>query len=143
MARTLIAEIVTPESILYTNEVQMVVATTPTGEVGILPLHTPYVTTLAPGEVRLRFGDGAADWEYFSISGGYMQVHEDKVIILANAAVPVSQIDTTRAAESVALTEARMKELPVDSEEREEIARDLDWRKTQLAVAERRGGSKR
>ena len=71
----------------------MVVASTPDGEIGILPLHAPIVTTLAPGEVRLRFGDGAADWEFFSISGGYLQVHEDKVIVLADAAVAVSQID--------------------------------------------------
>ena len=73
-----------PRSILYTNEVQMVVATTPDGEIGILPLHAPIVTTLAPGEVRLRFGDASADWEFFSIAGGYLQVHEDKVIVLAD-----------------------------------------------------------
>jgi F-type H+-transporting ATPase subunit epsilon len=142
MARTLIAEIVTPESILYTNEVQMVVASTPEGEIGILPMHAPIVTVLAAGEVRLRFGDGAADWEFFSISGGYLQVHEDKVIVLADNAIPVSQIDTARAAESKALIIERIKELPVDSEERNEAMRDLDWNETQLKVAERRGGAK-
>jgi F-type H+-transporting ATPase subunit epsilon len=142
MARTLIAEIVTPESILYTNEVQMVVASTPEGEIGILPMHAPIVTVLAAGEVRLRFGDGAADWEFFSISGGYLQVHEDKVIVLADAAIPVSQIDTVRAAASKALIMERLKELPADSEEREEAIRDLDWNETQLKVAERRGGAK-
>jgi len=141
MARTLLAEIVTPEAILYTNEVQMVVATTPTGEIGILPLHAPIVTTLAPGEVRLRFGDNAADWEYFSISGGYLQVHEDKVIVLADNAVSVSQIDSGRAKESAELIEARLGELPAEaSEERDEMIRDLDWAKTQLKVAERHGG---
>ncbi len=141
MARTLLAEIVTPESILYTNEVQMVVVTTPAGELGILPLHAPLVTTLAPGEVRLRFGDGAADWEFFSISGGYMQVHEDKVIVLADAAVAVSQIDAARAEESCQLIAERLKELPVDAEdERAEMIRDLDWHQVQLQVAKRRGG---
>ncbi len=141
MARTLLCEIVTPESILYTNEVQMVVATTPAGEVGILPLHAPIVTTLAPGEVRLRFGEGAADWEFFSISGGYLQVHEDKVIVLADAAVAVSQIDPARAKESCELIGARIAELPVDAEdERAEMARDLDWQELQLRAAEKRGG---
>lgn len=142
MARTLLCEIVTPESILYTNEVQMVVATTPSGEVGILPLHTPIVTTLAPGEVRLRTGDGAADWEFFSISGGYLQVHEDKVIILADAAVAVSQINAARAKESMELIEARLAKLPVDAEdERAEMVRDLSWQKIQLKVAEKRSGT--
>jgi len=140
MARTLLCEIVTPEAILYTNEVQMVVATTSDGEIGILPLHAPVVTTLAPGEVRLRFGDGAADWEFFSISGGYLQVHEDKVIVLADNAVSVSQIDSARAKESAALISERLAELPPEAEDqRAEMIRDLDWTQTQLRVAERRG----
>jgi F-type H+-transporting ATPase subunit epsilon len=139
MARTLLCEIVTPEAILYTNEVRMVVATTPEGEIGILPLHAPIVTTLAPGEVRLRFGDAAADWEFFSIAGGYLQVHEDKVIVLADAAVPVSQIDAGRARESADLIKERLGELPVESEERENLLRDLNWAEVQLRVAEKRG----
>jgi len=141
MARTLLAEIVTPESILYTNEVQMVVATTPKGEIGILPLHAPIVTTLAAGEVRLQFGDGAADWEYFSISGGYLQVHEDKVIVLADNAVAVSRIDVERAKASAELIKARLAELPPEAEEeREAMTRDLDWAQAQLTVAKRRSG---
>ena len=139
MARTLICEIVTPESILYTNEVQMVVATTPEGEIGILPLHAPIVTTLAAGEVRLRFGDSSADWEFFSIAGGYLQVHEDKVIVLADAAVPVSQIDAERARESADLINARLVELPAECDERDNLLRDLNWTEAQLRVAEKHG----
>ena len=139
MAHTLLCEIVTPESILYANEVQMVVASTPEGEIGILPLHAPLVTTLAPGEVRLRFGDNASDWEFFSIAGGYLQVHEDKVIVLADAAVAVSQIDCVRALESKALIEARLAELPAEaSDERDEMMRDLSWQEQQIKAAERR-----
>jgi len=140
MARTLIAEIVTPERILYTNEVRMVVATTPEGEVGILPLHSPLVTTLAPGEVRLQYGDGAADWEFFSVSGGYLQVHEDKVIVLADQACSVSQVDKARAAESIELIKARLEELPAEAdEERAEAIRDLEWAEQQMKAVEKRG----
>ena len=140
MARTLLCEIVTPEAILYTNEVQMVVATTSQGEIGILPLHAAAVTTLAPGEVRLRFGDNATDWEFFSIAGGYLQVHEDKVIILADRAVSISQIDASRAKDSAELITARLSELPLEAEdERAQMVRDLDWAQTQLKLAERRG----
>lgn len=143
MARTLIAEIVTPERILYSNEVRMVVATTPTGEVGILPLHAPIVTQLAAGEVRLQVGDGAADWESFSVSGGYMQVHEDKVIVLADAAVSVSQIDKARALESKELVSARLDGLPEEAdEEREECMRDLMWCDLQLKAVEKHGSSR-
>jgi len=140
VARTLLCEIVTPESILYTNEVQMVVATTAEGEIGILPLHAPIVTTLAPGEVRLRYGDNASDWEFFSINGGYLQVHEDKVIVLADAAVPVSQIDPVRAKESAEYIKERLSELPAEAEdEREAMIRDLNWAQIQMRVAEKRG----
>lgn len=140
MARTLMCEIVTPERIVYENEVQMVVATTTMGEIGILPMHAPLVSTLAPGEVRLKFGDSAAEWEVFSIAGGYIQVHEDKVIVLADAAVSVSQIDKARAAESKALITSRLEALPDDAlDEREECIRDLEWCDTQLKAAEKHG----
>lgn len=140
MARTLLCEIVTPERIVYENEVQMVVATTTTGEIGILPMHAPLVSTLAPGEVRLKFGDAAADFEVFSISGGYIQVHEDKVIVLADAAVSVSQIDKARASESKALIKERLDALPAEAaDERAEYLRELKWFDTQIKTAERHG----
>ncbi|NTW29342.1 MAG: ATP synthase F1 subunit epsilon [Coriobacteriia bacterium] len=135
---TLLCEIVTPESILYTNEVQMVVAMTTGGEVGILPMHVPFVAVLAPGEVRLRFGDSASDWEFFSVSGGYLQVQEDRVIILADDAIHVSAIDGARARESVELIKARLEALPSEAErERAEMIRDLNWAETQVRLAEK------
>jgi len=138
MARTLLCEIVTPERIVYENEVRMAVAMTTTGEIGILPLHAPLVSTLAPGEIRLKFGDDTADWEAFSVSGGYIQVHEDKVLVLADAAVPVSQIDAERARESRSLIEQRLASLPEDAvDERAECVRDLDWCNIQLKAAEK------
>ncbi len=139
MARTLLCEIVTPERIVYDAEVQMVIAMTSTGEVGILPLHAPLVTVLTPGELRLKVGEGAADWESFAIAGGYMQVHEDKVIVLADDALAVSQIDRARAMESAERIKARLAELPADAtDERSECERDLAWCEMQLRAAEKR-----
>lgn len=138
MARTLICEIVTPERVVYSNEVRMAVAMTTTGEIGILPLHAPLVSTLAPGEIRLQYGDAASEWETFSVSGGYIQVHEDKVLVLADAAVPVSQIDPARARESKASIEQMLAQLPEDAvDERAECARDLDWCDLQIKAAEK------
>lgn len=141
MARTLLCEIVTPERVVYQNEVQMVVATTTMGEIGILPMHAPLVSTLAPGEVRLKFGDAAADYEVFSISGGYIQVHEDKVLVLADAAVQVGKIDQQRAKEAKALAEKRLAELSEDAtDERAEFMRDLQWYDLQLKAVEKHRG---
>ena len=138
MARTLLCEIVTPERIVYSNEVRMVVAMTTTGEIGILPLHAPLVSTLAPGEVRLKIGDGPADWEHFALAGGYVQVHEDKVLVLADQAVAASQIDRERALESLERVKARLAELPAEAEdERSECERDLMWCEMQLKAADK------
>jgi F-type H+-transporting ATPase subunit epsilon len=139
MARTLICEIISSERIVYTNEVEFVVATTTMGEIGILPLHAPMVTTLAPGEVRVRFG---SDWEWFAVSGGFMQVHEDKVIILADDAVSASQLDAARAEKAIELTRERMaslKEQDRDHPELDTCQSDLAWCEAQVAVAKRRG----
>lgn len=140
MARTLLCEIVTPERIVYNNEVRMAVAMTTTGEIGILPLHAPLVSALAPGEIRLQHGDSASDWETFSVSGGYIQVHEDKVLVLADQAVPVSTIDAQRARDSKTAIEERMASLPDEAvDERAECARDLEWCDLQIKSAEKHG----
>ncbi len=139
MARTLLCEVITPERILHSSEVRMVVAMTTAGEVGILPLHAPLVTTLAPGEVRLQYGEAANEWEVFSIAGGYMQVHEDKVIVLADQAIAISNIDKARALESKERVMAELAELPVDAEDRRaECERELLWCDLQLKAAEKR-----
>ncbi|MCE5203465.1 MAG: ATP synthase F1 subunit epsilon [Coriobacteriales bacterium] len=139
MARTLMCEIVTPERIVYTNEVEMVVAPTLLGEVGVLPLHAPMVTVLVPGELRVRYNDNK-DVEWFAISGGYMQVHEDKVIVLADNATHSSQIDIDRARQAKEHLEERMREIKaMTAEERDgldECEFDLAWCEAQLKVAE-------
>lgn len=136
MARTLLCEIVTPERIVYNHEVQMVVAMTTTGEIGILPLHAPLVSTLETGEIRLKLGEAASDWEAFAVSGGYVQVHEDKVLVLADAAVAVSQIDATVARESLEAIERRLTEISPESEdERAQCMKDVNWYQCQLRAA--------
>jgi F-type H+-transporting ATPase subunit epsilon len=140
MARTLLCEIVTPERIVYTQEAVFVVAPTTDGEVGIMPLHQPIVAALKPGEVRVQYGD-EKEWEWFAISGGYLQVHEDKVIILADDAVNASHIDAERAKHSLDLATARKNELSgreVDDVELSAIERDLAWAEMQMSIAAKR-----
>jgi len=142
MARTLLCEIVTPEKIVYTNEVEMVIAPTLDGEVGILPLHAPLVTVLRPGELRVRYND-SKDVEWFAVSGGYLQVHQDKVIVLADAAEHASRVDVERARKAKELAEQRMAEMKqkplMEREDMTECEEDLKWCEVQLQVAERRG----
>jgi len=134
MERTLLCEIVTPERIVYTNEVKMVIAPTIDGEVGILPLHAPLVSALRPGEIRVRHADDEVEW--FAVSGGYIQVHEDKVIILADHAAAASQIDLERERRALELAKQRMDELPHEAPEAEINACELElkWCEVQLEV---------
>ncbi|MBE0476170.1 MAG: ATP synthase F1 subunit epsilon [Coriobacteriia bacterium] len=135
--RTLLVEIVTPERIVYASEVRMVVAPTVDGEVGILPLHAPLVSALRPGEVRVRHSDDEVEW--FAISGGYIQVHEDKVIVLADDAVPSSQVDFERARAGAEHAQQRLAEIAAgDSAEADRCERDLKWCEAQIKAGGKR-----
>jgi len=130
MARTLIVELVTPEKIVYTNEVEMVIVPTLDGEVGILPLHAPIVAVLKPGEVRVKIDDTV---EWFAVSGGYVQVHQDKVIILADDAVAASQIDVERARQAKDVAKLRLSEIAAGADA-DTLERDLRWAEVCISV---------
>lgn len=137
MERTLLCEIVTPERIVYANEVRMVVAPTIDGEIGIMPLHAPLVSALKPGEIRVMHGDDKVEW--FAIAGGYIQVHEDKVIILADHAASSSQIDAERARQALESARQRMEEIAADDDaELNACVADLNWCEAQINVAGKR-----
>jgi F-type H+-transporting ATPase subunit epsilon len=90
-------EIVTIERQLYSEDVDMVVAPGVEGEMGILPHHTPVLTALKEGVLRVKRG---GQEELFAIGGGMMQVLPDKVIVLADAAEYSDEIDLARAEEA-------------------------------------------
>jgi len=90
-------DIVTAERVVYSEEVDIVVAPGVEGELGILPHHTPLMTTLRVGELRVRKGE-----EEFSmaVSGGFLEVRPDRIIVLADAAERAEEIDLSRAEEA-------------------------------------------
>src|SRR3954451_16838283 len=90
-------EIVTAERVVYEDDVDMVIAPASDGAVGILPHHAPLLTTLQIGELRVKKG-GAE--ESLVIVGGFMEVSNDKVTILADAAEHAEDIDVQRAEEA-------------------------------------------
>jgi F-type H+-transporting ATPase subunit epsilon len=90
-------EIVTPERLAYSDEVDSVVLPGSEGEIGVLPHHAPLVSMLGVGELRIRKG-GAE--ESFAIVGGFLQVRPDKVVVMAETADLASEIDLERAQEA-------------------------------------------
>jgi F-type H+-transporting ATPase subunit epsilon len=90
-------EIVTPERLAYSDEVDAVVLPGSEGEMGVLPHHAPLLATLGIGELRIRKG-GAE--EAFAIVGGFVQVRPDKVVVMAETADMASEIDIEKAQEA-------------------------------------------
>lgn len=111
LKKKLICEVITPEKIVFRGEVDMVIAPAIEGEVGILPLHAPFFTQLAIGELRVKFTeDGKEKEEYIAVHGGFMEVFEDKVIVMASAAELAREIDIERAKRAAEKAEALLRE---------------------------------
>ncbi|MDF2735987.1 MAG: F-type H+-transporting ATPase subunit epsilon [Chloroflexota bacterium] len=93
----ILLEIVTPERLAYSDEVDSVVLPGSEGEMGVLPHHAPLVSTLGIGELRIRKGGTE---ESFAIVGGFVQVRPDKVVVMAETADMASEIDLEKAQEA-------------------------------------------
>ncbi len=83
MAEKLELEVVTPDRLVVKEPVDIVMAMGALGEFGILPNHIPFLTTLQPGELRYRKD---SQLEYMAVTGGFAEVSNNKVTILAEAA---------------------------------------------------------
>jgi F-type H+-transporting ATPase subunit epsilon len=131
---TLRLEIVTAERQTFADDVDVVIAPGVEGQLGILPHHAPLMTMLQSGELVVKKGKEEI---YLFISGGFLEVRPDKVIILADACERCEEIDIARAEEAKRRSEERFKSLsPEMDHARAEIA--LRRSLTRLRVAERR-----
>ena len=90
-------DIVTAERADYSEEVDIVIAPGVEGQLGILPHHAPLMTTLQPGELLIRKGGEELS---VAISGGFLEVRPDRIIVLADAAERADEIDLARAEEA-------------------------------------------
>jgi F-type H+-transporting ATPase subunit epsilon len=90
-------EIVTPERLAFSDQVDAVFCPGVEGELGVLPHHAPLLSMLGVGELRIRKG---SDEEFFAIAGGFVQVRPDKVVVMAELADLSSEIDLEAAEEA-------------------------------------------
>lgn len=100
-------DIVTAEREVFSDDVDEVVAPGVEGQLGILPHHAPLMTMLLPGELLVRKG---GEEFYLAISGGFLEVRPDRIIVLADAAERVEEIDVARAEEAKRRAEERLSE---------------------------------
>jgi F-type H+-transporting ATPase subunit epsilon len=98
MANTIKVDIVSAEEQIFSGEAYMVFAPAVMGELGIAPRHTPLISPLKPGEIRLDVGDGKE--EFFLISGGILEVQPHLVTVLSDTAIRADDLDEAAAMEA-------------------------------------------
>jgi len=96
--KTMKFEIVTPERVVLKEDIAQITVPTREGEITVLPKHIPLVSILKPGVIEAKKEDGAT--EIMSVSGGFIEVLRDKVVILADTAERAEEIDIDRAEEA-------------------------------------------
>jgi F-type H+-transporting ATPase subunit epsilon len=134
MMTRLAFEIVTAERVVYSQEVDVVVAPSVDGQLAVLPQHAPLMTMLQPGEILVRMGE---EEQSMFVSGGFMEVIGNRVTVLADTAERAEEIDTARAEEARQRAHERIA-LP-SSEADQERARAAMMRSLmRLRVAEKR-----
>ena len=116
MAEKLKLEMVTPYKQVLSEEVDEIVMPGQMGELGILPGHTPLLTTLKVGEFSYRKGGSSF---HVAVNWGYVEVEDDTVIVLAETAEPADDIDMARAKAALGRAEDALKKLsPEDKDYR-------------------------
>jgi F-type H+-transporting ATPase subunit epsilon len=125
-------ELVSPERILYSGEAEMVIArTTGGGDIAFLTGHAPFIGALAIWPVRIKTSGG--DEEVAAVHGGFVEVRDDRVIILSDVAELASQIDADRARRAKEHAEEQLR-----SQDGEGGEADLERADVRLQVAEAR-----
>jgi F-type H+-transporting ATPase subunit epsilon len=125
MAMTLHVDIVSAEKSLYSGTAEVVIAPGERGELGIYPRHTPLLTTLKPGSVRIKVPDQAEE-ELVYVSGGILEVQPHVVTILSDSAIRGTDLDEAKALESKRAAEDAMKDK----------AATLDYAQAQVELAQ-------
>lgn len=109
----LILEIITPEKVVYKDEIDEAVVPTVDGEIAILPSHINLLTQINPGELIIKKG---STQQYLAITGGFLEVRENKISILADYAVKAQDIEVARAMEAKKRAEKIMSEKASDND---------------------------
>jgi len=134
MAITLKLEIITPESKVYSEDVDMVTLPGIEGEMGILPNHVRLMTQMVPGEMIVR-KDGQD--RFMAVGDGIIEVTGDQVSIVTNMAIAVENIDEAKVEEARQRAAARLRE-KISSEEVASVNASLARSLAQLQVKRRR-----
>ncbi|MBL0087115.1 MAG: F0F1 ATP synthase subunit epsilon [Ideonella sp.] len=109
---TIHVDVVSAEASIFSGEAKFVALPGEAGELGILPRHTPLITRIRPGAVRIEKADG--DEEFVFVAGGILEVQPGTVTVLADTAIRGHDLDEAKATEAKRLAEEAMKNAKSD-----------------------------
>lgn len=137
MANTIPFALITPLSVKFDGEAELVIAVGTEGEVGILPSHAPFLTALRPGVLRANVRDagGATRRLELACSEGFMQALPGKVTVLADAALDHDEIDIAQARADLAAAQDEQKAAGGDLAAQRRAQAKIDFANARLAVA--------
>jgi F-type H+-transporting ATPase subunit epsilon len=104
MANTIHVDVVSAEEQIFAGEAEFVALPGEAGELGIYPMHTPLITRIRPGSVRIKVPGKAQD-ELVFVAGGLLEVQPKSVTVLADTAIRGADLDEAKAAEAKRLAE--------------------------------------
>jgi F-type H+-transporting ATPase subunit epsilon len=130
---TLKLEIVTPEGVTYSEDVDMVTLPGSEGEMGIYPNHVPLMTQVVAGEITAR---RSGRDEFLAVGEGFVEITGDRVAVLTDMAIKAENIDEAKAEEARRRAEARLAE-KLDDEEAAHVSAALAHSLAQLKVKRR------
>jgi F-type H+-transporting ATPase subunit epsilon len=110
---TLHVDVVSAEESIFSGEATFVALPGEMGELGIFPRHTPLITRIKPGAVRIRRADTGEE-EFVFVAGGILEVQPNGVIVLADTAVRAKDLDEARAEEAKKLAEEKLRSARTD-----------------------------
>lgn len=126
-------ELVTPERVLFSEDVEAVRAPGVQGSFGVLARHAPLLTELETGLIKVTRADGTD--AFIATSGGFMQVSREKVIILADSAELSEEIDVDRA-RAAAEKARKLLEVPGSDIDADEVRKELDRAQNRIRIAQ-------
>jgi F-type H+-transporting ATPase subunit epsilon len=140
--RQLYCRVITPEEVIYDGETNLVIVRIADGDLGVLVDHSPLVSTVEVGEVRIREGE---DQLVYATSDGFFKVSENLVQVLVEEAISVEDIDIDTAETRVEEAERELSEVSEEAEDRDRVVAEIERRQRMgenlVTLARKYGGS--
>lgn len=112
MSTTIHVDVVSAEESIFSGDARFVALPGEAGELGIYPRHTPLITRIRPGAVRIEKADGTE--EFVFVAGGLLEVQPDRVTVLSDTAIRGKDLDETKATQARAAAEEALKNAKTD-----------------------------